>query len=189
VSSGRRAGLLGMRPLILKMETSLDGFAGRTDGDVEWIFRTFDDELTRMEVELLAGAGVHAMGRVTYEDMAAHWPTSDEPYAPPMNEIPKVVFSRTLARAEWGPVRIARGDLAEEVAALKAEDGGPILAHGGASFAQSLSRLGLVDEYRLNVHPDALGHGLPVFSDPAQLRLRGARTFPAGTVALHYERA
>jgi dihydrofolate reductase len=178
-----------MRPLILKMEISLDGFAGAADGDVDWIFRTFDDELTRAEVELLGAAGVHAMGRVTYEDMAGHWPTSEEPYAPPMNDIPKVVFSRTLERADWGPVRIARGDLAEEVAALKAENGGPILAHGGASFAQSLSRLGLVDEYRLHVHPDVLGRGLPIFAEPAQLRLRSARTFPAGTVALHYERA
>jgi dihydrofolate reductase len=178
-----------MRPLILKMEISLDGFVGRPDGDVEWIFRTFDDELSKHAVELLGSAGVHAMGRVTYEDMAAHWPTSDEPYAPPMNDIPKVAFSRTLEHADWGPVRIARGDLAEEVAALKAEAGGPILAHGGASFAQSLSRVGLIDEYRLHVHPDVLGEGLPIFADPAQLRLLSARAFPAGTVALHYERA
>jgi dihydrofolate reductase len=177
-----------MRPLILKMEISLDGFAGASDGGLDWIFRTFDDELTRMEVELLGRAGVHAMGRVAYGDMAAHWPTSDEPFAPPMNDIPKVVFSRTLEDAPWGPVRIARGDLADEIAALKREPGGPILAHGGARFAQSLSRLGLVDEYRLTVHPDVLGSGLPVFCDPAQLRLRGARTFPAGAVVLHYER-
>ena len=178
-----------MRPVILKMEISLDGYAGTTDGDVEWIFRTFDDDLSAHEVELLASAGVHAMGRVTYEDMAAHWPSSTEPYAPPMNDIPKVVFSRTLERAEWGPARIARGDLAEEIAALKAEPGGPVLVHGGAGFARSLSRLGLVDEYRLHVHPDALGAGLSIFADPARLRLRGARTFPAGTLALHYELA
>jgi dihydrofolate reductase len=178
-----------MRPLILKMDISLDGFAGTTDGNVEWIFRTFDDEFGDATVELLGQAGVHIMGRVLYGDMAAYWPTSDEPYARPMNDIPKVVFSRTLEDAPWGPVRIARGDLAEEITALKAESGGPILAHGGAGFARSLSRLGLVDEYRLNVHPDALGAGLPVFSDPVRLRLRGARTFPGGTVALHYERA
>lgn len=167
----------------------MDGFAGTPDGDVDWIFRTFDDELTSATVELLGRAGVHVMGRVTYEDMAAHWPTSTEPFAPPMNATPKVVFSRTLQDAPWGPARIARGELADEIAALKAEPGDPILAHGGAGFARSLSRLGLVDEYRLTVHPDVLGAGLPVFSDPAQLRLRGARTFPAGAVALHYERA
>jgi dihydrofolate reductase len=189
MSSARRGGLPDMRPLILKMELSLDGFAGTTDGDVEWIFRTIDDELAAHEVELLGAAGLHAMGRVTYQDMAGHWPTSTEPYAAPMNDIPKVVFSRTLERADWGPVRIASGDLAEEVAALKAESGGPILAHGGAGFARALSSGGLVDEYRLHVHPEVLGAGLPIFADPAQLRLRGARTFAAGTVVLHYERA
>jgi dihydrofolate reductase len=189
MSSGIGAGLPSMRPVILKMEISLDGFAGTTDGDVEWIFRTFDDELTAHEVELLGSAGVHVMGRVTYEDMAAHWPASTEPYAPPMNDIPKVVFSRTLEEAPWGPARIANGEIAAEIAALKTEPGAPILAHGGARFAQSLSRLGLGDEYRLHLHPGILGTGLPIFADRAQLRLRGARTFPAGTVALHYERA
>jgi dihydrofolate reductase len=179
----------GMRPLILKMDLSLDGFCGTPDGDVEWVFRSFDDEFARATVELLGRAGVHVMGGVLYGDMAAHWPTSDEPFAAPMNDIPKVVFSRTLEDAPWGPVRIARGDLSEEIAALKAEDGGPILAHGGARLAQDLSRRGLVDEYELTLHPDVLGRGLPIFADPAQLRLTGTRTYAAGAVTLRYERA
>ena len=86
-----------MRPLILKMELSLDGYCGTPDGDVGWIFRTFDDEFTRATVDLLGRAGVHVMGRVLYHDMAAHWPTSDEPFARPMNHIPKVV-SRARSR-------------------------------------------------------------------------------------------
>jgi dihydrofolate reductase len=165
----------GMRPLILKMDLSLDGFCGTPDGDVEWVFRSFDDEFARATVELLGRAGVHVMGGVLYGDMAAHWPTSDEPFAAPMNDNPKVVF--------------ARGDLSEEIAALKAEDGGPILAHGGARLAQDLSRRGLVDEYELTLHPDVLGRGLPIFADPAQLRLTGTRTYAAGAVTLRYERA
>jgi len=97
-----------MRKLVLKMEVSVDGFVGRPDGDVEWIFPSLDDEFREYEVNLLWGAGVHVMGRVTYGDMAEHWPASPEPFAPPMNEIPKVVFSRTLEEASWPDSSIAR---------------------------------------------------------------------------------
>jgi dihydrofolate reductase len=107
------------------------------------------------------------MGRVTYQEMIAVWPTSSSDYAAPMNEIPKVVFSKTLETAEWPESRIASGDLAEEVAQLEREPGNDLLAHGGAAFAQALSRERLVDEYRLVIHPAALGNGLPLFRRPA----------------------
>src|ERR687884_839252 len=109
--------------------------------------------------------GLHLMGRNTYEEMAEFWPVSDDAYAAPMNEIPKVVFSRTLERADWADSRIARGDLAEEIAALKREPGKDMLAWGGAAFAQSLSNAGLVDEYRLILQPIALEDGLPLFKN------------------------
>src|SRR4051794_8059063 len=80
-----------------------------------------------------------------------------------MNEIPKVVFSRTLTEAPWGETEIVRGPLVDEIARLKEQPGKPILAHGGAHFSQSLVAEGLVDEYRLRVHPVALGDGLPRF--------------------------
>jgi dihydrofolate reductase len=86
------------------------------------------------------------MGRVTYEQMAGHWPTATDDYAAPMNDIPKVVFSKTLPTADWAGSRIARGDLTQEIAALKSEPGGDIIAHGGAAFVQALSKLGLIDE-------------------------------------------
>ena len=85
-------------------------------------------------------------GRVTYQSMAETRPVSTEPVAAIMNNIPKVVFSRTLKSADWPESRIASGDTAEEIARLKAEPGGEIVAHGGARFVQSLARLGLVDE-------------------------------------------
>jgi hypothetical protein len=97
------------------------------------------------------------MGRVTYEEMAKFWPSSGHPIAAPMNETPKVVFSASLQSATWPPARIARGDTAEELARLKQEPGGEIIAHGGTKFARSQSRLGLVDEYRLWVLPAAVG--------------------------------
>jgi dihydrofolate reductase len=178
------------RNLVLQMSVSLDGYVGGPNGELDWVFPGFDDELSAYMVERLWQVGVHAMGGAAYRDMAAHWPTSTEPYAAPMNEIPKVVFSRTLAEAPWGETEIVRGPLADEVARLKAQAGKPILAHGGARFAQSLTAEGLVDEYRLRVHPVALGDGLPLFPrmpSPKQLTLVEARSFPSGVV-LHVYR-
>jgi dihydrofolate reductase len=107
-----------------------------------------------------------------------------------MNDIPKVVFSRTLERAEWAESRIARGDLAEEIAELKRRPGKDMIALGGAQFAQSLTRSELVDEYRLILQPVALGDGLPLFKGlPAPLRLElvDAQTYGTGA-ALHVYR-
>ena len=104
-----------------------------------------------------------------------------------MNALPKVVFSRTLPAAAWAGARIARGDLTAEIAALKREPGGEVMAHGGAAFVQSLSSHGLIDEYRLVILPVALGSGLPLFKDlakPLRKDLAEARSFPDGT-AIH----
>lgn len=141
------------------------------------------------KVDGLGDAGTHIMGRVTYLEMAAVWPTSTEVFAAPMNDIPKVVFSTTLERADWPETRIARGDLTEEVNALKAEPGGMIIAHGGVRFVQELSRRRLVDEYRLLVQPGVVGAGQSVFGDqPAviNLELVEATPFPSGALGLVY---
>ena len=105
-----------------------------------------------------------------------------------MNEIPKVVFSRTLERADWPESQIARGDLAEEVAQLKAQPGKDLVAWGGAAFAQALARADLVDEYRFIVHPVAIGRGLRVFDDlshPLIMELVDERTFPSASVRVY----
>jgi dihydrofolate reductase len=126
------------------------------------------------------------MGRVTYEEMAGHWPTSTDDYAAPMNEIPKVVFSKTLDEATWAGSSIARGDLADEIATLRRQPGGEIIAWGGANFAQSLSRAGLVDEYVLVIQPVAFGNGLPLFADlPDALRLELIESRTFGSTVLH----
>jgi dihydrofolate reductase len=83
-----------MKKLILKMSVSIDGFVGGPKGESEWIFRTHGDDATKWDIETLWDVSLHLMGSRTYQDMAAWWPTSKEKYAPPMNEIPKAVFSR-----------------------------------------------------------------------------------------------
>jgi dihydrofolate reductase len=179
-----------MRKVVLKMHVSLDGYVRAASGDVmDWVFRTYDDELKAWEVDTLWQAGMHIMGRNLYEEMAAYWPTSTDDFAPPMNEIPKVVFSKTLKRADWSNSRVASGDLAEELSRLRREPGKDILVHGGATFVQSLSTLGLIDEYRLIVHPIALTGGLPLFAEIMDLKLLDSKAFPAGAIALIFYKA
>jgi dihydrofolate reductase len=179
-----------MRRVVLKMDMSLDGYVGPLDEDAEWIMRDFDDELSQWVVdEVLWQAGTHVMGRATYEEMAGHWPSAETVFAAPMNEIPKVVFSKTLTSAEWPESRIAGGDLGEEIDRLKQEPGKDILVHGGSKLVQSLSSEGLIDVYRVIVHPVARGSGSPLFGGPQDLRLVDSRVFDTGAVALTYERA
>lgn len=146
-------------------------------------------------METVWNASLHIMGSRSFQTMAPYWPTSTMEFAPPMNQIPKAVFStqgpavlkaaattRELKGARdragdthtgqlqpgaesWAEAYVANGDLAEEIAKLKAEDGKPILAHGGASFARSLIAQNLVDEYALTVHPIVLGKGSAIFSE------------------------
>jgi dihydrofolate reductase len=210
-----------MRDLILKMSISIDGFVGGADGGLRWIFNG-DQAAIAWTVETVWNAGLHVMGSRTFRDMAAYWPTSTEVFAPPMNRIPKAVFTRQGeailktgnttaalrdARAHagssqtaelqpgaesWTEAYVASGDLAQEVARLKAQDGKPIIAHGGAGFARSLIAAGLVDQYALLMHPVALGKGLPIFSDlagPRRLELVSSKAFPKGAMAQIYRPA
>ena len=177
--------------LVLMMGVSLDGHVARPGkfGAGGWGVPPEDPALKARKLGWIRDAGMHLMGRTTYEEMSGFWPTSDDEYAAPMNDIPKVVFSRTLSEATWPESSIARGDLAEEIAALRAQPGGEIIAWGGAGFAQALSRAGLVDEYVLVINPVALGSGLPMFADlPAALRLELVEARAFGSTALHIYR-
>jgi dihydrofolate reductase len=148
------------------MVMSLDGFVTSPDGTHEWMFEWFGDDSGEWNRRALDAAGVHAMGRRSYEIMGPHWAASEGPIATAMNEKPKAVFSRTLDKAEWGPAEIFGGDLSAAIAELKArDDEGTVLVHGGPDLAKSLTRLGLVDEYQLTTVPIAIGAGRSPFAD------------------------
>ena len=100
------------RKVVLKMVVSLDGFATSPDGTHEWMFEFFGEDSGEWNRRALDEAGVHAMGRRSYEIMGPHWAASEGPIATAMNEKPKAVFSHTLEKADWGPVEIFGGDLA-----------------------------------------------------------------------------
>ena len=184
-----------MRKLSLQQfAVSLDGYILEEGTEFHRWYAALpdDEEMDDYFVNALRRAETHIMGRSTYQGMAATWPSSSSPVAPIMNDIPKVVFSKTLQSADWPESRIARGDTAEEIARLKAEPGGEIVAHGGVRFVQSLARLDVVDEYRLYVYPIALGNGSSLFADlerPLPLRLVSSMAFSCGAIELLYERA
>ena len=180
-----------MRAVVAQMGVTLDGFVHGAHGYEEWGLPPEEDDVVAWKTASLREAGTHIMGRVTYEDMAQVWPTGTGVYADAMNDIPKVVFSKTLTHAEWDETRIASGVLADDIDLLKREPGGVILAHGGQRFIDSLIREHLIDEYRLVLHPVVIGHGTSLFralEAPLRLDLVEARTFPSGT-AIHTYRS
>ena len=177
-----------MRQVTLQMGISLDGYVA-SDRQHPGVAVPEDAELVRWKLDRVARAGAHLMGRTTYLEMAGHWPHSTDLYAAPMNDIPKIVFSKTLREAPWATTRIARGDLAAEIAAIKNEPGADVMVHGGASFAAALAAQGLIDEYCLVIQPGAIGRGQGLFAElPAPLRLEliEARGFECGVVVHVY---
>ena len=193
-----------MRKLIMKMSISIDGFVSSADGKNDWIFKTGDEESLAWSVGAASQAGLIIMGRKSFEGMAPYWPTATGPFAAPMNEIPKAVFTKKgfkgidpgpdapATAASWAEARVFDGDLAKKIRELKAEPGKPIVALGGAGFMQSLIATGLIDEYVLAIHPVALGAGLPIFNSlakPFYLKLVDVRVFPGGVMAKTYHPA
>lgn len=135
-----------MRSLVLQMGISIDGYiSGGPEQDIGG-GEAEHPEVVARKLAWVTRAGLHAIGRVTYEQMSSFWPTSTGEYAAPMNEIPKVVFSKTLTRADWPTTIIASGDLNNEIAKLKADSGGDVIVYGGYTIAQALTGANLVDE-------------------------------------------
>ena len=181
-----------MRNVVLYMSMSLDGYVA---SEREHPGATIPEgaELKDWKLRHIARAGAHLMGRKTYEEMSSFWPQSDDPYAQPMNDIPKIVFSKTLDDhdAGWPTTRVARGGLASEIAAIKAEPGLDVIAWGGAEFAGALAAADLIDEYRLLVQPLILGSGKALFAqlpESRHLNLVEATPFPGGIVVRTYQR-
>lgn len=185
-----------MRKLILMMSVSLDGFIEGPDREIDW--HMVDDELHSHMNQELSAMGAFLGGRVTYELMAGFWPTADtDPTSPPpvvefasiWRNMPKIVFSRTMDRADWNTT-IVRSVVPSEIMELKAQPGGDLVL-GGADLATSFLRHDLIDEYRIYVHPIVLGQGRPLFRTPGariDLQLTATRVFGNGVVLLRYQR-
>jgi dihydrofolate reductase len=173
-----------MTSLVLKMSVSLDGYVAPIDGSTDWAAAGRSDDGAGWTLETLSNAGAHLVGAATYAAWATFWPGASGPFAKPMNEIPKIAFSNSLTSAGWGETTIATGDLAEAVMQLKHErSDGYLLAHGGVRFARSLVQTGLIDEYRLVVHPVVLGTGKRLFTTRLTIKSMSTTAFSGGAVA------
>lgn len=173
---------------------SLDGIIGEEETDFFEFCRAVPDDPAQgaWTLSSLERAELHIMGRVTYQGMAQYFPTAaDHPYAEVMNKASKSVFSGTVKATDCANSTILGGDTTEEIEKLRREGTGEILAHGGVSFARSLVRLDLVDEYRLNVFPYLAGSGRSLFADvarPGELELVSSTAFGNGIAGLGYRR-
>jgi dihydrofolate reductase len=173
-----------MTSLILKMSISLDGYIAPADGSSGWEAAGRSPDGAEWVLDTVSNASAHLIGAATYTRWATFWPGASGPFAKPMNEIPKVVFSNSLSSADWPETTIATGDLAEAVTRLKQErSDGYLLAQGGVRFARSLVQTGLIDEYRLVVHPVVLGAGEQLFTTPLTIEPVSTIAFTSGAVA------
>jgi dihydrofolate reductase len=184
-----------MGKLIYSLNVSLDGFVESVDHSLDW--GVVDDELHTWFNDQSRSLDAELYGRRIYELMAAYWPTAEsdpsatEPereFARIWNAMPRIVFSTTLESVRPG-CRLVAGDVADRLAELRSEFPGD-LAVAGATLASAFIERGLVDEYRLVVHPVVLGAGRPFFpplGDRIGLRLFETRTFASGVVYLGYQ--
>ena len=181
-----------MRKVFLFNMITLDGFFEGPNQDISW--HHTDEEFNEFAIEQLQEIGTLLFGRVTYQGMASYWPTEfaikDDPIvAGLMNSLPKVVFSKTLDKAEWNNSRLVKENAAEEVSKLKQQPGKDIAIFGSSDLAVTLAESGLIDEYRVIVNPVFLGSGtslLKGIKDKLNLKLLKARTFKSGNVLLYY---
>ncbi|WP_329281402.1 dihydrofolate reductase family protein [Streptomyces sp. NBC_01451] len=183
-----------MRSVTYSMGISLDGYIVGPDGDFNWTAP--DEEVFRFWIDEIREVGVHLLGRRLYETML-YWETaeqnsplddSEREWVALWNPLPKVVFSHTLSSVQ-GTARLASGSLAEEIERLRAEPGEGDIAIGGATLAAEASASGLIDEYRVVVHPVLVGGGIPFFprnERRADLELVETRTFSSKFVYLRY---
>ena len=182
-----------MAKIIVSNLVSLDGFIADAAGDLSW-FRA-DDEFLAYGAELCRSIGGILFGRRTYEMMAAYWPREESIQRDPivgerMNNLPKYVVSKTLSKLEWNNSQFVREPIADSIRALKQAAAKNLAVLGSAQLVSSLLRQGLIDEFRLLVHPVLLANGRPEFAnltDRVELTFRTVRTFQSGLVMLTYD--
>jgi dihydrofolate reductase len=178
-----------MRKLKLAMYVALDGVV---EGPA-WTAPFWNEELSDLQEAYLYSSDALVLGRVTYEGFAASWPSMEEStgdFGRKMNSMPKFVASRTLTETEWN-ASLIEGDVGAEVARLKEQDGGDLLIYGSGTLVDELTRIGLIDEYRLIVYPVLVGSGKKLFETVPEktLSLVESTVTEPGVAVLTYVRA
>lgn len=184
-----------MRKLAVFNSVTLDGYFTGRNGDLSWAKGRDDAEWNAFTAENAKGGGVLVFGRVTYDMMKSYWPTpaaleTFPVVAERMNNLPKVVFSRTLDEATWNNTKLVKGDPAAEMRKLKKESGEHMVIMGSGSIVSRLAQEGLIDEYQIVVTPVVLGEGRTMFEGVTRklsLALTRSRSFGNGNVFVCYE--
>lgn len=186
-----------MRKVILLMHVSLDGFTAGPNGEMDWI--SVDDEIFRDAIDLSGTVDTAIYGRVTYQMMESYWPkvltnpSSSQDgihHAQWVENVQKIVLSRTLEKVEWNNTILIKDNIAEEITKLKQKSGRNMMIFGSPGIVSAFMKNNLIDEFRLNINPVILGNGIPLFkdiSDRINLNLIKTKTFTSGVIGLHYE--
>ena len=186
-----------MRKVILSNMVTLDGFFEGPNKELDW--HIVDEEFKEYAIDLLSKVDALLFGRVTYQLMADYWPAaatnpstskSDLEIADKMNNLPKIVFSKTLQEVKWNNSRLVKENIAEEISKMKQQPGKVMVIFGSGSIVSNFMQHGLIDEYRIIVNPVVLGNGNPLFKgikDKHNLNLLKTRAFSSGVVILYYE--
>jgi dihydrofolate reductase len=185
-----------MRKLKLQVQMSVDGFIAGPNGEMDWMVWNWDEALKDYVTALTAPVDCIVLGRKLAEGFIPHWAgaaqieNEEQVFALKMSDTHKVVFTKTLESVDWSNTVLAKGNLTDEINALKNQDGSDIIVYGGGSFVSSLINAGLIDEYHLFVNPSILGSGMPIFqslSAKQNLVLKQAQGFDCGITVLCYE--
>ena len=182
-----------MRKLNVFNFITLNGYYKGRNGDLSW--HKHGGEEGEYSKEGLAANNILLFGRVTYEMMASYWPTpmakeNDPEVAEGMNKAEKIVFSKTLKKADWSNTKVIKENIIEEIKKLKQESGKNMTILGSGSIVTQFADNGLIDEYEFMLDPVALGDGTPIFkniSHNLELKLTGTRTFKSGVILLSYQ--
>jgi dihydrofolate reductase len=181
-----------MRRLTVFNLMTLDGYIAGQGGDISW--HNVDEEFQELANAASNSGNTLLFGRVTYELMTGFWPTpeairTDPVVAAGMNKSEKIVFSRTLQKADWNNTRLVKDDMLVEVRRLKQGDGKDLTVLGSGSIVAQLAEEGLIDEYRVLLNPVVIGKGKTMFEglkNRLALKLVRTRTFGNGNVLLTY---
>jgi dihydrofolate reductase len=176
---------------------SIDSYIAGRNGEMDWLVWNWDDKLKKFVFDLTESVDTIILGRKMTDGFVSYWSDvitkPDDPsyaFAKKMMEIPKVVFTKTLKKSQWGNTDIATGDLTDEIIKLKNQNGMGIIVYGGASFDSSLIKAGLIDEFYLFINPVAIGSGMTIFKDINEIQkftLVKSLAFDCGILLLHYE--
>ncbi|MEO7213430.1 dihydrofolate reductase family protein [Mucilaginibacter sp.] len=184
-----------MRKVIVSMNVTLNGCMAGPDGELDWHYSRWSEDMARTTSAHLGEADTILFGRITYQAMAGYWiakgrdmfdAREDADFTEMINGYTKIVFSRTLKTTAWQNSRMAK-NIAKEVMALKRQSGKDILVYGSGKIVTTLNELNLIDEYRLWVHPVVIHGGRPLFKTNTPLQFTSKTTFDTGVVLMSYK--